>query len=114
VNELLVLALKGLIGGTVVVVFAVIGEVLRPRGVAGVTSGAPSVAIASLGVTAVATGVAAAADQALGMIAGSCALVVWCLCGLDTVKRFGALKGSVMATLVWGVVGIALWDVAIR
>jgi hypothetical protein len=24
------------------------------------------------------------------------------------------LKGSVMATLVWGVVGIALWDVAIR
>jgi hypothetical protein len=48
------------------------------------------------------------------MIAGAWALVVWCLCGLDTVKRFGALKGSVMATLVWGVVGIALWDVAIR
>jgi hypothetical protein len=113
-NDIVLLGVKGLIGGLVVVAFAVIGEVLRPRGVAGVTSGAPSVAIGSLSVTAIATGTAAAASQALGMIAGACALAVWCLCGLDTVKRFGALKGSILATLAWCAVAVGLWGTALR
>jgi hypothetical protein len=113
-DQLLTIGLKGLIGGSVVVVFAAIGEVLRPRGVAGITSAAPSIAIASLGVTVVATGATVAADQSLGMVAGACALVVWCLCGLDSVKRFGAVKGSILATAAWAVVAIGLWDVAIR
>jgi hypothetical protein len=108
------LVLKGLVGGTVVVLFAVVGEVLRPRSVAGVTSGAPSVALGSLAVTVVASGGAAAATQAHGMVAGAAALVVACLCGLDTLKRFGAVKGSVLAVLIWVGTACALWGAALR
>jgi hypothetical protein len=39
--------LKGLIGGTLVVAFALIGETVRPRGLAGITSAAPSIAAAA-------------------------------------------------------------------
>lgn len=113
-DQALVLLLKGLIGGCVVTAFAVVGEVMRPRKVAGVTSGAPSVAIASLAVTTVAVGASAAASQALGMTAGAAALLVWCLCGLDTIKRFGALKGSVLATVAWLGTAVGLWAVALR
>src|ERR1700712_1488799 len=104
-----VLALKGLVGGTVVVLFAVVGEVLRPRSVAGVTSAAPSVALASLAVTVVASGGVAAATQAHGMVAGAVALFVACLCGLDTLKRFGAVKGSILAVVIWLGTACALW-----
>ncbi len=112
-HDLLIFGLKGVLGGLIVVLFSVVGEVLRPRSVAGVTSGAPSVAIASLSITALTMGAGAAASQSLGMIAGASALVVWCLCGLDTIKRFGALKGSILATLVWLGVACALWAVAL-
>ncbi len=112
--ELLTLAVKGVVGGGIVVAFALIGEVLRPRAVAGVTSGAPSVAVASLAVTCLSTGVVSAANQSRAMVAGAVALVVGCLCGLDTFKRFGALRGSMLATIVWGVAAFGLWSVALR
>jgi hypothetical protein len=113
-DQAVVLLLKGLVGGCVVTAFAVIGAAMRPRKAAGITSGAPSVAIASLAVTSVATGTAAAASQALGMIAGAAALVVWCLCGLDAVKRFGARTGSVLATVAWLGTSLGLWAAALR
>jgi uncharacterized membrane protein (GlpM family) len=113
-SDIGVLALKGLVGGTVVVLFAVVGEVLRPRSVAGVTSGAPSVALASLAVTVAASGGFVAARQAHGMVVGAVALVVACLCGLDTLKRFGAVKGSVLAVVIWIGAACALWGTALR
>jgi hypothetical protein len=113
-DQALVLFVKGLIGGCVVTAFSVIGAVMRPRKAAGITSGAPSVAIASLAVTSLATGAAAAATQALGMIAGAAALVMWCLCGLDAVKRFGARKGSALATVAWLGTSVGLWAAALR
>ena len=45
------LVAKGAIGGAVVVLFSALGEVVKPRGLAGITSGAPSVAVASLAVS---------------------------------------------------------------
>jgi hypothetical protein len=91
VSDIGVLALKGLIGGAVVALFAVVGEVLRPRSVAGVTS-----------------------TQAHGMVAGAFALFVACLCGLDTLKRFGAAKGSVLAAAIWLGVACSLVRTALR
>lgn len=113
-GTVLLIGLKGLIGGSVVVLFAVAGEVLRPRVVAGITSGAPSVAIASLTVTAIATGAAAAADQALGMIAGAVAFVFSCLWALEALKRFGAARGWVLGAAAWLAGATALWGVTLR
>ncbi len=112
--ELGSLALKALVGGALVVVFSLVGESIRPRRLAGVTSAAPSIALASLAITLVASGVASARSLSLGMIAGAIALTAWCLVGATLVRRFGALKGSAGATGVWCVVAFALWAVALR
>ena len=47
-SPILILAIKALVGGTVVLAFAAIGELLRPRGLAGMFAAAPSVALAGL------------------------------------------------------------------
>jgi len=109
-----VLIAKALVGGAMVVAFSLVGEVIEPRRLGGITSGAPSVALPGLLVTLLASGAAAAVDLSLGMIAGAAALVVWCLVGIDAVKRFGALKGSVAAMSVWFVVAISLWALLLR
>jgi hypothetical protein len=114
VSQILIVVVKGLVGGAFVVVFSLLGEVIRPRGLAGITSAAPSVAIASLAVTLMVTGVSAATDLSLGMIAGAAALVVWCLIGIEAVKRLGALKGSVVTSIVWCVISLSLWAVFLR
>lgn len=106
--------LKGLAGGTLVVVFALIGEVIRPRSLAGITSGAPSVAAAGLTVTVLTSGVVSAYNQSLAMIAGAVGLVAWCLVGTEAVKRFGGLKGSVTATTVWVVAAFTSWALLLR
>ena len=109
-----IILLKGFVGGILVVLFAFLGEVVRPRSLAGVTSGAPSVAAAGLLVTLLTSGVAMAWNLSLGMIAGAVALTTWCLVGVDAVKRFGGLKGSLAATAVWFTVAFALWAVVLR
>jgi hypothetical protein len=112
--NLLTLGLKGLAGGTLVLVFALIGEVIRPRSIAGILSGAPSVASAGLAVTVLTTGVMSAWNQSLAMIAGAAGLVVWCLVAADATKRFGGLKGSLAATLVWFATAFSLWGLLLR
>lgn len=112
--HILTIALKALVGGTFVVLFALMGETVRPRALAGITSGAPSVAAAGLLITVLSTGAASAWNQSLGMIAGAVALVAWCVVGADSVKRFGGVKGSVAATVVWLAVAFGIWAVVLR
>jgi hypothetical protein len=108
VNPALLLVLKALVGGTAVVAFAALGELLRPRGLAGIFAAAPSVALASLAVTITVSGSTSATEQAVGMIAGAAALVVACLVGVESVKRLGALRGSLGILAVWLLVGVSL------
>lgn len=112
--NLLTLGLKGLAGGTLVVFFALMGEVIRPRSIAGILSGAPSVASGSLAVTVLSTGVMSAWNQSLAMIAGGVGLLVWCLVAGDAVKRFGGVRGSLLATAVWFATAFSLWGIVLR
>ncbi len=66
-----------LVGGSAVCLFAVIGDVARPKSFAGVFGAAPSVALATLALTAHAQGVAYAALEARSMIAGAVALLIY-------------------------------------
>ncbi len=110
----LAVLLKGLIGGTLVVAFALIGETVRPRGLAGITSAAPSIAAAALLVALLTTGAASARALSLGMVAGAVALLVWCLVGVEAVKRMGGVRGSLAATAVWLAAAFALWGVVLQ
>jgi hypothetical protein len=114
VSPVILVAIKALVGGTVVVGFAAISEVVRPRGLAGIFAAAPSVAVGSLAVTVLASGSSSAASQLTGMVAGAAALTVYCLVGMESVKRFGAIKGAVTAIVPWFAVAIALWFVVLR
>jgi hypothetical protein len=111
---LVILAIKAVAGGTLVAAFAAIGELLRPRGLAGIFAAAPSVALASLAVTVALTGPGSASNQVLAMIVGAAALAVYCLLSIESVRRFGARGGSVSAMFVWFAVAIGLWAVVLR
>lgn len=91
------LVLRFVIGGAVVSTFALLGEVLRPKSFAGLFAAAPSVALASLGLTAAHHGGAYAAIEARSMVLGAFAFLVyaaiarWLLAKFDRSSLFSTL-----------------------
>ena len=113
-NVLLLLTLKALAGGTLVVAFAILGERIRPQGLAGLLAAAPSVALASLALTVLTKGTHDTIAAATGMIVGAVALGVASLVAVDTVRRFGALRGSILSLTAWLFTAAALFGVTMR
>jgi Protein of unknown function (DUF3147) len=68
-----------LLGGLIVSVFAVVGDMLRPKGFAGLFGAAPSVALATLTLTLLSEGKQYAAVEARSMIAGAFAFFAYAL-----------------------------------
>lgn len=66
-----------LIGGTVVSSFAVLGDLFKPKSFAGLFGAAPSVALATLGLTIASQGRTYAAIEARSMIAGAIAFFLY-------------------------------------
>ncbi|MFF5109799.1 DUF3147 family protein [Streptosporangium sp. NPDC000509] len=108
-EQVWLLAARGLLGGVLVAVFAVLGEITKPKRFAGIFAAAPAVAIAGMTITVLSEGDLALARSALGMIAGAVAMVVYCLLAVPLVRRWGALKGSASALVVWAVVAFGGW-----
>jgi hypothetical protein len=69
--------IRFVIGGLVVSLFATAGDVLRPKGFAGLFSAAPSVALATLALTTLQDGPDFAALEARSMILGALAMVLY-------------------------------------
>jgi uncharacterized membrane protein (GlpM family) len=113
-GALVALGVKALNGGMFVVAFALIGEVLEPKRFAGLFSAAPSVALGSLSVVLVTKGADEGHENALGMIVGAIALVVFCVVARGFVERYDALKGSVLASAVWLAVAAAGYALVLR
>jgi hypothetical protein len=97
----LLILLKGLIAGTLVVVFALISAAVGPKSFAGIFGAAPSIALASLTITVLHSGVAAGRMQSYSMIFAAFAMVAYCVTAVITVDRYGALRGSVLAYGSW-------------
>jgi hypothetical protein len=113
-KEAAILGVRMLLGGAFVALFALAGELLRPKKFAGIFAAAPSVALASLLITDVTKGEAAVWSSAVGMIAGAVAMVAACVVGIDAVKRFRAMRGALAALAVWVLVAGGLYVVALR
>ena len=73
------LIFRFLFGGTLVSVFALIGDLLRPKSFAGLFGAAPSIALASLALTIATEGKDYAALEARSMIAGVIAFFLLCI-----------------------------------
>jgi hypothetical protein len=107
VNPVLYFAVRALVGGSLVAIFAVIGEVVQPKRLAGVFGAAPSVALSNLALIAAVEGVPKAIIESRGMIGGAAAMVVACIAGVFAVRRLRALRGAVALCLVWVAVAVA-------
>ena len=53
-------------------------------------------------------------ENAIGMIAGAIALIVFCVVARGLVARYDALKGSALASLVWLAVAGGLYALVLR
>ena len=69
--------LRFIIGGAIVSAFAIIGDVLKPKSFAGLFGAAPSVALATLALTAMSDGATYAATEGRSMMAGTIAFFIY-------------------------------------
>jgi hypothetical protein len=98
-----------LLGGVLVSVFALLGDVMRPKRFAGIFGGAPSVALATLALTGYTSGSAIASLEARSMILSSLGFVLYVYIALRLLAsgRWSALLVSLGALPVWGLAAAA-------
>jgi hypothetical protein len=102
--------IRFLAGGAVVSVFAVAGDLLRPKSFAGLFSAAPSVALATLALAFWKHGDAYVATEGRSMILGAVALAIYSflVCQLLMRARWSALSATLAATAAWLLIAIGL------
>jgi uncharacterized membrane protein (GlpM family) len=100
-HDVVILAIKGLAGGSLVLAFALLSQGLTPKRFAGLFSAAPAVAIASLTVTLLDKGAHDAHQAAAGMIAGGVGMAAYAAAVVPLLRRTRAGVASTMALGVW-------------
>lgn len=110
------LVIRFFVGGLIVSLFAVLGDVLKPKSFAGLFGAAPSVALATLGLTIVADGKRFATQEAHSMIAGALALFLYACVIIHLIMnhRWHAGAAAFSAQAVWLIFAIAAWAVVLR
>jgi hypothetical protein len=98
------------IGGIAVSLFAMTGDVLRPKSFAGLFGAAPSVALATLGLALIQHDAAYASIQAKSMAWGALALICysWAVCQLLIRFHWRALQATIACLALWIVVAFSL------
>ncbi|WP_263357637.1 DUF3147 family protein [Acidicapsa ligni] len=102
-GEMSEMLIRFLVGGSVVTSFALISEVLRPKSFAGLFGAAPSIALATIGLTIAKMGVQYAAIEARSMIFGAIAFLVYASLSSFLLLRFKPHSLTVTVALlpVW-------------
>jgi hypothetical protein len=110
------LLLRFLIGGTIVSLFAILGDIFRPKSFAGLFGAAPSIALATLGLTIHHNGKLYAALEARSMIAGAVAMAVYAAIASWILLRYKPPALAVTLTLLplWFAVSFGLWQLCLR
>ena len=105
-----------LVGGTIVSLFACLGDMLKPKSFAGLFGAAPSVALATLGLTVLADGKVYAALEARSMIVGAaCFFVYSALCTwLMLSKEVDAAPATIGSLIIWLGVALGTWALFLR
>ena len=108
-SDIGVLALRGLAGGTLVMVFTIIGDAVKPKAFSGLFSAAPSVALASLAVTLLFEDVNRARLDTVGMVVGGIGMSSCCVLAAIAIPRTRAVWGSAIAWTGWAAVSLGLY-----
>ena len=104
------------VGGFIVSLFAALGDVLKPKSFAGLFGAAPSVALATIGLTIFVEGKAFAAQEARSMIAGALAFFVYASFVIWLIIRHNwhARTASAWALFAWMSFALAVWGAVLR
>src|ERR1700735_1143900 len=110
------LLLRFLIGGTVVSLFAILSDLFAPKPFAGLFGAAPSIALATLGLTIHHDGKLYAATEARSMIAGAVAMAVYAATVSWVLLRFKppALAVTLALLPLWFGVSFGIWHLWLR
>jgi hypothetical protein len=105
------LLVRFLIGGVVVSLFAMLGDILRPKSFAGLFGAAPSIALATVGLTIHHQGKGFAVLEARSMMLGAFAFFVYTVCVCWMLRRYRPAALLVTAALmpIWFTVSLGLW-----
>jgi len=110
------IVVRFLLGGIVVSAFAIIADLLKPKSFAGLFGAAPSVALATLGLTVATEGASYAATEARSMMAGAIAFFGYASAVSWLMMRYEiqALWATIFALPLWLGVAFATWSLWLR
>jgi hypothetical protein len=110
------LLLRFVIGGVAVSSFATLGDLFKPQSFAGLFGAAPSIALATLGLTVATAGKDYAAAEARSMIAGAVAFFLYASCVSWLSMRYGwkAIVVTTSSIPLWFGTAFGLWYVCLR
>lgn len=110
------LIIRFIIGGVIVSLFAIIGDVLRPKSFAGLFGAAPSIALATIGLTIAKNGAEYASIEARSMILGAGAFLLYTATVSWMLLRYkpSTLRTTISLMPIWFGVSFVLWSVVIR
>jgi hypothetical protein len=105
------LVVRFAIGGVIVTMFSVLAEIFRPKSFAGLFGAAPSVALATMGITIAEHGKIYAAVEARSMIFGAIAFFCYASAASWILMRFKphALTTTIVLLPLWLGTSLALW-----
>jgi uncharacterized membrane protein (GlpM family) len=105
-----------LIGGAVVIVFSIIGDVVKPKSLGGIFAAAPTIALASISLTAHQHGNAYVSLEARSMIPGALAFFVYACAVSFILMRYRprSLVAAGALSPIWFGVAAALWALWLR
>jgi hypothetical protein len=97
-------------GGLMVSVFAVLGDILRPKSFAGLFGAAPSVALATLSLAFWKRGADYVSVEGRSMVLGALALTTYCVAVSQLLMRIhcATMAATTFATALWLAVALGL------
>ncbi|MFZ0734427.1 MAG: DUF3147 family protein [Candidatus Sulfotelmatobacter sp.] len=103
--------IRFVVGGVSVSVFAVLGDIFKPKSFAGLFGAAPSVALATLALTVAKNGARYAAVESTSMMISAIGLFVYacCLSRIMARHQYRALGVTLSLMLVWATTVFGIW-----
>jgi hypothetical protein len=116
VEEVMDMMLRFLVGGMVVSVFAILGDVVKPESLGGVFAAAPTIALATLMLAMHKHGGVYVATEARSMVAGAIAFFAYaCVVSFALMRwRAKALATAIALLPVWFATAAGLWALWLR
>lgn len=108
------LALRFLVGGAVVSLFAILGDLLRPKSFAGLFGAAPSIALATIFLSIHQHGKIYTSIEARSMLFGAIGFFAYAVAVSWVLRRIrpSALMTTFVLMPIWFGVSFALWAIA--